>query len=218
MTEVSVAMEEVEEYGDEVSEGWHEAEGLLKDAGEGYEDEGSAFVGLYVGGEDGGKDDDASHDGYEGVDEADFEGCADEVCVFAEVAGIGAHAAHGEAEGVEGLSHGVEDGLEGDFREVGPEEEGESFACARCEEGTDGQDEQDDKEEWHQHFRDTLNAAFDPAYDDEVGYEDESAGIEDGEVWIGDKAAEVVFIVWYVAAEYAEAVAQRIDEVAQGPP
>ena len=114
--------QEVEQGGEEDGQQGAFAKGLLKNVGQGNEGEAGScthFVGIHADVEHGGEDDEACHDGDECVDDGHVGSCLCQWCLLVEIAGVCAEAAHAQAEGEEGLSHGGEDNAAIYLRPVG---------------------------------------------------------------------------------------------------
>ena len=140
--------------------------------GQGHKDQAGALAGVDAESEGGGEDDQAGDKGNAGVQNAHVDGLAEQAALLADVAAENGHGANTQAEGEEGLSHGVIDGAEQpkaavgivqSVVEVGHQVELHALHGTGKGEGADGQHYQQGQQAEHHGLVDLLHAVFQAA-------------------------------------------------------
>ena len=112
----------IEKDGDDVTQTFDVAKGLLEHVRQGDEDQRGTAVGTDTHGEGSWEDDQTGQQRHEEVDDANLHGRGREVGVTGEITGVGADATHGDAQRIERLSQGTQEHVARDLREIWFEE------------------------------------------------------------------------------------------------
>ena len=170
---------------------------LLKNAGKRDEHEARAAAGLDAKGKAGGEDDEAGHEGDEGVNAGDAYGLAGKRAVFAQVTAENQHAARTDGQREERLAHGGVHGVHGvaqtlaeELVEVGQQVEGQAVHAAGQGDCAHAQHEHDDEQRAHHDFRDALHTLLQAEAADEHAQHHDDGHVHEHLAGAGEQRVE----------------------------
>ena len=160
--------QQIEHQGNDAPQERHRRKSLLENGGQGDEHQRGSAVGTHAHAERRRENHQTRQNGHQRVDKRNLHRRAQQVGLSAVVAGVGAEAAHGDAQRIERLAKRSEEDAASDFRKVGLQQKIDALPGVGQHARGDHDDQQQDEQHGHEQLRGALNAMANATTDNQM--------------------------------------------------